>query len=264
MQHKLNEHIIKLKSDEYYVVQITDHDAQRLVCHNYGSREMIEEAGTVEEWFNKNINRAGVKRFTIVVRRRNGSGFKTKEIDPTVYNVPGHTENPIPAPMPAAAPADAGQPFGGGLNGFNIGLGYPGLGAAEVAFRAYDQPRLEEKAKRLESELEAAKEKIAELKEKLLEQKFSDAKASGNQELITTLLGVLPGAIASFKGGAPAPGLNAPQLSPVKEQLTQIIHAQSDIVCGWLMATMSGFQNEAFIAELKQLLQKYKLINENE
>ena len=260
-QHILNSIIGNLEDDPIYAVKIDDLDKEKTICNNLRARDMEADSGSVKDWFNTHIFEAGVKNFGITVRRKNGSGFKTMG-DMQIFTLANGKVQDTSAPaQPAAAPIDQGQPFGG-LNGV-----VQGLNAVDTAFRFMDHPRLIERNNRLESENEMLKEKVAELKEKLLESKFTDAKAAGNSQLVQTLLGVLPEAVAALKsgGGAQAPGLNAAAgegLSPIKQQIMQLVSGNSDATCSWILAVVSGFGNADFVTELTDLLNKYELIKQ--
>ena len=95
--------------------------------------------------------------------------------------VQAQEEVATPTPIVAPAPMVATTPIQQGLMGMP-GLGFPQI--MDLHVRAHDQARLETENKFLKEKNERLEQEMASLKEERLADKFSEAKAKGNNDLL--------------------------------------------------------------------------------
>jgi len=144
-----------------------------------------------------------------------------------------------------------------------------GMNGLDMAYRFQDYPKIETERDRLRQEVDALKEKVADLKEELLKKDYSENKASGNKELITELIGAIPGVMGALAAkNSAATGLNGAGseegLSQNKLALIQAIKSQSDTIAYYLGITLKGMiENKEFSTELFNLLENHKLTENN-
>lgn len=251
--------IQKLKKDQYFAVTITDSDSFKNVCTNRLAAQMVEDSGSVENFFNGIVEKGHIE-IAIQPRRKNGSSFKDDGPPVKLSLRPKGEQYHEATPMPANSalqPSHVNSPMFGLMAGLN---------GMDMAYRYQDYPKLERENERLKLENEQHKEKIAELKEELLKRDFSENKAAGNKELISELLGALPGVMGAFASAKGAAGLNGAQaateqLSENKQMLINALKGQHDGIAYYMNAVLEGMTtNEAFGKELLNLLQTNKLI----
>lgn len=250
--------------EQTYAVNVTDTEKLHRIHTKITGDKMAEEYGGVEEYFNylaKNYNTVGVE-----LLRKNGSTYRPhSDNGPVIFNFkqkpiqaqPSQEATPNPSfPAPTHNP---GNIIPGLMGGF-------GLNGMDMAYKYQDYPKVEAERDKLRDKVEALTERVAELKEELLKKDYSDAKASGNKEVITTLMGSLPDILAAFATKNAAPGLASPapaeDISEIKQVLISGIKEQSDTVSQYMWTTLIGVtSNTEFATELHSLLSKHKLID---
>ena len=250
--------------EQTYAVNVTDTEKLHRIHTKITGDKMAEEYGGVEEYFNylaKNYNTVGVE-----LLRKNGSTYRPhSDNGPVIFNFkqkpiqaqPSQEATPNPSyPAPTHNP---GNIIPGLMGGF-------GLNGMDMAYKYQDYPKVEAERDKLRDKVEALTERVAELKEELLKKDYSDAKASGNKEVITTLMGSLPDILAAFATKTAAPGLASPapaeDISEIKQVLISGIKEQSDTVSQYMRTTLIGItSNTEFATELHSLLSKHKLID---
>ena len=261
------ENIIRnLLSDQYYAVTMVNRDTGKTIVRNITGDEMESEAGSVEEYFNRLVIEYGVKSIAIQPRRKNGNNFRDYGMLMT-FDLNPATENPSqPPPVPQhqvhQAQVMPTDPFG-------LAGAFGGLNAPMALYHHMDYPKLEAKAVRLEDENTRLKDEITKLKEEALETKWSDAKASGNKEMlkgITDIVAPIAQALILSKTGGAIHGLGMPvdtideELSAVQQELLNLIKETPDHYNSYLSFVVVGMKNNAFAGDLMKLLQQHNLI----
>lgn len=243
-----------------FAVTITDAVGFKPVCNSKTGEAMAQEKGSVEEYFNwlsQNYNSVAIQ-----LRRRNGSSWKDDSAPITITFKPSQAEpitqaTPTPSYNPPANNYPAPQnPFSGLMGGLN---------QADMVYRSMDYPEVKAERDRLRAENERLKEELSEKKIEAIKNEFSETKASGNKEMINSLVTALAPIAATMmakNGGDPA-GLNAPSgaegLSQYKQALITAITQQSEAVAQNLYAVLHGMStNQTFAEELFNLLEKHQ------
>src|SRR5690606_29025730 len=231
--------------EQSYAVNVTDADKFQRIHTKLSGEKMVEDYGSVEDYFNhlaKNYNRVAVE-----LLRKNGSTYRPHTNDgPVIFNFkekptqaqPQPSQEATPPSYPPAPTHNPGNMFPGLMGGF------AGLSGIDTAYRYVDYPKVEAERNELKAKVESLKDEIARLKEEALEVKFSETKASGNKEVITTLMGSLPDILAAFAAKSAAPGLASPapaeDISEIKQVLISGIKEQSDTVSQYMWTTLIG------------------------
>ncbi|MEE1897088.1 hypothetical protein V1389_01995 [Flavobacterium rakeshii] len=251
--------------EQTYAINVTDAEKFHRIHTKITGDKMLEDFGGVEEYFNylaKNYNSVAIE-----LLRKNGSAYRphTNEA-PVTFNFkqkpiqaqPQPSQEATPNPSFPAPTHSPGNIIPGLMGGF-------GLNGMDMAYKYQDYPKVEAERDKLRDKVEALTERVAELKEELLKKDYSDTKASGNKEVITTLMGSLPDILAAFAAKSATPGLASPApaeeaLSEIKQAVVSQVKNQSDAVCQYLWFTLVGITNNAeFATELEQLISKHKL-----
>ena len=262
MKQPLETIIQKLETDPLYAIRITDADSFKTICTNKTGAEMIEDSESIEGFFN-DLFASGVKSIVIQPRRRNGNTFRDA----------GNAEKISFAPKDEPKPQNTTYPTSHALTPEVITTGLMGGLNAQAIYHHMDYPKVVARNEKLEFENAALKEKIEQLKEKALEDKFSEAKATGSKDMLQGLMALVPDiltAVGTMKAppvAQAAAGLAQPEidLSPVKENLISKVKTSSDAVNHYILLTYEGVDTmKGFGEELEQLLINYKLIETNE
>ncbi|KGO84437.1 hypothetical protein Q763_01460 [Flavobacterium beibuense F44-8] len=256
--------IQKLKNDQYFAVTITNRETYKTVCTNRMASQMVEEAGSVEKYFNK-IVEEGHTEIAINPRRKNGTSFKD-DGQPVKLSLRPKGEHSYEAtPVVSNSPA-LNQPSSGQNPIFGLMAGMNGL---DMAYRYQDYPKVTTENDRLKLENENLKKEVASLEKEIMQRDFSDNKANGNKELVSELLGALPTVMGMLSQSKSAQGgLNGSSdtettetLSDAKKHLIEALKNQSDGIVYYLEAVLTGMtKNEPFSIELLKLLQTNNLI----
>ena len=256
--------IEKLKNDQYFAVTITDTDTFKTVCTNRMAAQMVEEAGSVEKYFNKIVEQ-GHTQIAINPRRKNGTSFKDDGLPVKLSLRPKGEQYQEATPVASASPALTMPQTG---HNPLIGL-MAGLNGFDVAYRYQDYPKIITENDKLKLENETLKKEVASLEKEIIQRDFSENKAAGNKELISELLGALPtvmGALAQAKGApgglnGTSPAQDTETLSDNKKALVEAIKGQSEGIAYYLCAVLEGMTtSENFSNELLTLLQTHNLI----
>lgn len=266
----------KLADDEYSALSVINNDTGEAVCSDKLGTAIKNEYGTIADFFNA-LHDKNIRRIIIQERRKNGSAFKsigrpffadmnakTEDIIPGVTFVQPPGQQPVYQPLPQQ-----------GLNGADLGLnGIFGLmgGVQGDIIHAYKEfPKVEKERDELKRENKQLEKDVARLEAELLKKDFSDAKATGNKEMLTGLAETFaPIALALLNGksgGAALPGaggeLNGGAgVSPAKQQALELIMELGDDEAAYMARTIEGFStNPQFGNELIQLLKTHQIIN---
>lgn len=142
-----------------------------------------------------------------------------------------------------------------------MGLSFPQM--MDLHVKAHDQGRLEVENKFLKEKNEKLEQEIAALKEERLADKFSEAKAKGNNEMLLGIVQNLPMLMGAFKGGAPT-GLQGadgelPQVPEGKGVIIQEFAQTSPEVDSFMLKILHlVFESKEFYEEVSKLVSKYE------
>lgn len=247
MKQQLITILNNLKTDEYYAVRIVNTDTGKVICTKKHGSDMVQEAGSVDEFFNE-LQANGNHNFSVQELRKNGSSYKNIGDVHCFRTKDSAAKEPTLQPnvMPAMFP---------GLNGH-------GLGYSEI-YTMMDHPKLLSENERIKAENIALKQKNDELKEQILQDKYSTEKSKGNSELLATLANLAGPLLKNMGAGGATPGLQAPQtnLSPVKQNLMNSITNMPESMAGYLDFVAAGMStNQAFGDKVLTLLEEFELI----
>lgn len=278
MKQELINIITRLKNDPSRLISVLD--AQTLVpfVSSWSATRLTEKYGSVEQFF-ESLVKNGTQKIILEERKKHGnttislSEKKTFTLIPKEVSIPNAsqenhfamlepTQPPMYSPM-LQAPQIPINPMGG------FGLGFPEL--VNLHISANEKARLETENKFLKDENERLKNEVAELKEERLQNKFSEAKAKGNSDILMGLIKSAPALLGIFKGGAvpPMEELGLSGAEPMshfpngKETIFEKIAQTSVAVDAYLLATLHGINSyEAFYNDLVEILNKYNLLEQ--
>jgi hypothetical protein len=264
-QTKLDPFIARLLQSTYYGVRVTDADTGTPLAANKTAADMVRDFGSIEAFFNDLYTNRGVKNIIIQGRKKNGSSWKPDGDPEKIGFEP--VEEPQPAPTHQAPPPAQDFQLPGLTGGLMQGLN------AQMVYHHMDYPKILAENVAYKAETASLKKEIETLKHDALETKFSEAKATGNRDMllgIGQMLAPLLQAFAASKmgGGAPeAIGLGNPPggMSQTKQELMGAISHAPDNICEYLYAIIEGLNlSPEFVKELEALLIKHELItNDN-
>ena len=243
MKKELIDIIKKLKESPSVLISVINKDTGQPLVRSFSNKKFVEKYGSVEAFFNELVAQ-GVSQIIIEERRQLGNTTRSfSEVDTPVQMVP--------APMAQVAPQ---VPMG------LQGLGFPQI--MDLHVRAHDQARLETENKFLKEKNERLEQEIATLKEERLENKYSEAKAKGNNEMLLGFMQNLPMLMGLFKGSPQglqgvddASGQLPPEKAHLFNQLTQTTPEVDSFV---LKVLENTYESPAFYQELSDLLKKYE------
>lgn len=272
MKQELINIIDRLKKDESRLLSVMDAETYRPIINSWSNGRISAKYGSVEEFFN-NLVASGIGEIIIEERKKHGSSSipMGEKIKFTLIkkNEPMHEDTtPSVSPqmiLPATVTSAQTQIPLNGLAGF--GLGLPQL--MELHVSAHDKTRLETENKFYKEENERLKKEVADLKEERLENKFSEAKAKGNNEMLLGILANIPSLLGAFKSGASPVGLTGSMhpsetysVPENKQYLFEKLSTTSHDVDNYLLAILNGiYTNQTFFVELEQILKKHQLIS---
>ncbi len=257
MKKELIDIINRLKASPSVLISVINKETGQPLARSFSNEKFVEKYGSVEAFFNDLVAQ-GVKQIIIEERRRLGnttrsfSTPKTFVLSAKEEPVP-EVDTPVqmvPAPMAQVAPQ---VPMG------LQGLGFPQI--MDLHVRAHDQARLETENKFLKEKNEKLEQEIATLKEERMENKYSDAKAKGNNEMLLGIMQNLPMLMGLFKGSPQ--GLqgvdDGAQLPAEKSSLFQQLAQTTPEVDSFILKVLENtYESPAFYQELSDLLKKYE------
>lgn len=261
MKKELIDIINRLKASPSVLISVINKETGQPLARSFSNDKFVEKYGSVEAFFNDLVAQ-GVTQIIIEERRRLGNttrSFSTpktfvlsaKEEPVTEVDTPVQM---VPAPMAQVAPLAPLAPMG------LQGLGFPQI--MDLHVKAHDQARLETENKFLKEKNERLEQEIATLKEERLENKYSEAKAKGNNEMLLGFMQNLPMLMGLFKGSPQglqgvddASGQLPPEKAHLFNQLTQTTPEVDSFV---LKVLENTYESPAFYQELSDLLKKYE------
>lgn len=258
MKKELIDIINRLKSSPSVLISVINKETGQPLARSLSNEKFVEKYGSVEAFFNDLVAQ-GVSQIIIEERRRLGnttrsfSTPKTFVLSAKEESVP-EVDTPVqmvPAPMAQVTPQ---VPMG------LQGLGFPQI--MDLHVRAHDQARLETENKFLKEKNEKLEQEIATLKEERMENKYSEAKAKGNNEMLLGIMQNLPMLMGLFKGspqGLQGVDDGAGQLPPEKAHLfNQLTQTTPEVDSFVLKVLENTYESPAFYQELSDLLKKYE------
>ena len=257
MKKELIDIINRLKASPSVLISVINKETGQPLARSFSNDKFVEKYGSVEAFFNDLVAQ-GVTQIIIEERRRLGnttrsfSNPKTFVLSAKEEPVP-EVDTPVqmvPAPMAQVAPQ---VPMG------LQGLGFPQI--MDLHVRAHDQARLETENKFLKEKNEKLEQEIATLKEERMENKYSDAKAKGNNEMLLGIMQNLPMLMGLFKGSPQ--GLqgvdDGAQLPAEKSSLFQQLAQTTPEVDSFILKVLENtYESPAFYKDLNELLKKYE------
>ncbi|MBF03226.1 MAG: hypothetical protein CMP76_08015 [Flavobacterium sp.] len=204
----------KLDADPLCAVSVFDTDNFTQVVRPTLSTDLKTEYGSIKAFF-ETINSKGHKNLLIQEYRKNGSSM-SKKGNPFQVNF-SEKENTQPQ-----NPAQNNNAYG--LNGASFGLGFSDIMTLNT--NSVLKERLEVENEFLKKENKKLEEENKALERKILENEFSDSKASGNKEMVKEFVNGFAPLITMFMQNKSAGGaLNAPaqNLSLEKQQFISVI-----------------------------------------
>ena len=257
MKKELIDIIKKLKESPSVLISVINKDTGQPLVRSFSNKKFVEKYGSVEAFFNELVAQ-GVSQIIIEERRQLGnttrsfSTPKTFMLSAKEEPVP-EVDTPVqmvPAPMAQVAPQ---VPMG------LQGLGFPQI--MDLHVKAHDQARLETENKFLKEKNEKLEQEIATLKEERMENKYSEAKAKGNNEMLLGIMQNLPMLMGLFKGSPQ--GLqgvdDGAQLPAEKSSLFQQLAQTTPEVDSFILKVLENtYESPAFYQELSDLLKKYE------
>ena len=202
MKKELIDNINRLKNSPSILISVINKETGQPLVRSFSADRFVEKYGSVEAFFNSLVSE-GISQIIVEERRKLGNTTRSFSTPKTFILGPKEEDTPpqdTPEVMPATvSPAPLQQqPMGQmGL----MGLSFPQM--MDLHVKAHDQGRLEVENKFLKEKNEKLEQEIAALKEERLADKFSEAKAKGNNEMLLGIVQNLPMLMGAFKGGAP-------------------------------------------------------------
>lgn len=269
-QHILNTIIQGLETDPYRVVRINNIDSGSIICNNYGSKEMIDEAGGVNEYFNQ-LYRSGIKNISIVRRKRNGkNAFKAtgEPIETFSFTASGQLNNdtmvqPVKN-IPVTTADNSGQLFGS-MQGL-----FGNVPPSDLIYKVQRYNEILQENSELRAENKELKKANEDLERQKMKDEYDINRKAGNKELFDTIAQIagpaLSGLLNKGAAGAETAGLNSPQaLSPIKQQLFDLMSGNNDNIANYLLQTLHLMLTDTeFGNELMKLLQQHQKTASNE
>ena len=254
MKKELIDIINRLKNSPSILISVINKETGQPLVRSFSADRFVEKYGSVEAFFNSLVSE-GISQIIVEERRKLGNTTRSFSTPKTFILGPKEEDTPpqdTPEVMPATvSPAPLQQqPMGQmGL----MGLSFPQM--MDLYVKAHDQGRLE-----VENKLE---QEIAALKEERLADKFSEAKAKGNNEMLLGIVQNLPMLMGAFKGGAPT-GLQGadgelPQVPEGKGVIIQEFAQTSPEVDSFMLKILHlVFESKEFYEEVSKLVSKYE------
>ena len=257
MKKELIDIINRLKNSPSILISVINKETGQPLVRSFSADRFVERYGSVEAFFNSLVSE-GISQ--IIVEERRKLGNTTRSFSTPKTFILGPKEEDTPEVMPATvSPAPLQQqPLGQmGL----MGLSFPQM--MDLHVKAHDQGRLEVENKFLKEKNEKLEQEIAALKEERLADKFSEAKAKGNNEMLLGIVQNLPMLMGAFKGDAPT-GLQGadgelPQVPEGKGVIIQEFAQTSPEVDSFMLKILHlVFESKEFYEEVSKLVSKYE------
>ncbi|WP_130736733.1 hypothetical protein [Flavobacterium sp. J27] len=211
MRQEFNILVNKLNTDPLTAVSIFDNDTfTQILKPTYGT-DLKQQFGSIKEYFEK-LNREGKRNLTVQEYRKNGT---SKEKQGNAFPV---TFSETPQTSPQMQNNNTV-----GLNG-NFGLGFSDI--MNLNTNSVLKERLEVENDFLKKENKRLEESNKALERKILENEFSDTKASGNKELLKEAVNTFGPVLQMLMQNNSSSALNAPasqNLTPEKQQFITLI-----------------------------------------
>lgn len=256
MKQELIDIINRFKSSPSVLLTVINQETGQPLVRSISAVRMADQYGSVEGFFNGLLGQ-GIRQIIVEERRKLGNttrSFSTPKSFTLGPKEEVQAQEEVVAPAPMVAPSPMQQ----GLMGMP-GLGFPQI--MDLHVRAHDQARLETENKFLKEKNERLEQEMASLKEERLADKFSEAKAKGNNEMLLGIVQNLPALWGLFKG-APSTGLQGaegeiPQLPEGKTALFQAFAQTSAEVDAFMLKVLHLiFEKQEFYKELSELVSK--------
>lgn len=199
MKKELIDIINRLKNSPSILISVINKETGQPLVRSFSADRFVEKYGSVEAFFNSLVSE-GISQIIVEERRKLGNTTRSFSTPKTFILGPKEEDTPpqdTPEVMPTTvSPAPLQQqPMGQmGL----MGLSFPQM--MDLHVKAHDQGRLEVENKFLKEKNEKLEQEIAALKEERLADKFSEAKAKGNNEMLLGIFQQLPMLMGAFKG----------------------------------------------------------------
>ena len=252
MKQELIDIINRFKSSPSVLLTVINKETGQPLVRSISAVRMAEQHGSVEAFFNGLFSQ-GIRQIIVEERRKFGNTTRSFST-PMTFTLGPKEEEPTPQAL-AVAPAAAIQP---GLMGMP-GLGFPQI--MDLHVRAHDQARLETENKFLKEKNERLEQEMASLKEERLADRFSEAKAKGNNEMLLGIVQNLPMLMGLFKGnntsGLQGAEAEVPQIPQGKTALFQAFSQTSEDVDAFMLKVLHLiFENQEFYKELSELVSR--------
>ena len=254
MKKELIDIINRLKNSPSILISVINKETGQPLVRSFSADRFVEKYGSVEAFFNSLVSE-GISQIIVEERRKLGNTTRSFSTPKTFILGPKEEETPpqdTPEVMPATiSPAPLQQqPMGQmGL----MGLSFPQM--MDLHVKAHDQGRLEVENKFLKEKNEKLEQEIAALKEERLADKFSEAKAKGNNEMLLGIVQNLPMLMGAFKG---ADG-ELPQVPEGKGVIIQEFAQTSPEVDSFMLKILHlVFESKEFYEEVSKLVSKYE------
>lgn len=256
MKQELIDIINRFKSSPSVLLTVINQETGQPLVRSISAARMEEQYGSVEAFFNGLLGQ-GIRQIIVEERRKLGNTTRSFST-PKSFTLSPKEEVQAQEEVAAPTPIVATTPIQQGLMGMP-GLGFPQI--MDLHVRAHDQARLETENKFLKEKNERLEQEMASLKEERLADKFSEAKAKGNNEMLLGIVQNLPALLGLFKG-APSAGLQGaegeiPQLPEGKTALFQAFAQTSAEVDAFMLKVLHLiFEKQEFYKELSELVSK--------
>jgi hypothetical protein len=263
MENELIEIIKQLKSNPRRLVSVVNIETMKSIEQSVNAEKLTEKYGGVELFFNHLVEN-DITQISVTERLKNGSSSIAVGT-PKIFNLK-KKEVALPAePAPVSSSVQTFPNMVVGLNG-NYGLGIPELVNLQV--RAQDRERVEMDNKYLKEKVERYEKEIAELKEERLQNKYNEAKAKGNNEMLMGILQIAPQLLGALKPQSPQ-GLSGvedtpmlPEIPQEKQNIIATFSQTSPNIDAYMLAVLNGVNtHKEFYENLTNLLKEYKLID---
>ena len=263
MKQELIDIINRFKSSPSVLLTVINKETGQPLVRSISAARMAEQHGSVEAFFNGLFSQ-GIRQIIVEERRKFGNTTRSFST-PMTFTLGPKEEEPTPqalavatATTAIAAPVAPAAPIQPGLMGMP-GLGFPQI--MDLHVRAHDQARLETENKFLKEKNERLEQEMASLKEERLVDKFSEAKAKGNNEMLLGIVQNLPMLMGLFKGnstsGLQGAEAEVPQIPQGKTALFQAFAQTSEDVDAFMLKVLHLiFENQEFYKELSELVSR--------
>ena len=252
MKKELIDIINRLKNSPSILISVINKETGQPLVRSFSADRFVEKYGSVEAFFNSLVSE-GISQIIVEERRKLGNTTRSFS-EPKTFMLGPKEEDTPPQATPEVMPATISPaPL--------MGLSFPQM--MDLHVKAHDQGRLEVENKFLKEKNEKLEQEIAALKEERLADKFSEAKAKGNNEMLLGIVQNLPMLMGAFKGGAPT-GLQGadgelPQVPEGKGVIIQEFAQTSPEVDSFMLKILHlVFESKEFYEEVSKLVSKYE------